>query len=180
MKTKITSQLLIILASTSLLVSSCTKDVQTNPNETTTPSVNSQIGLIVDMGIISSNIHQMEATLNFQQNVYDSISGKMLGVGSSVVTDFFVNEDGTIPSGVYNFSSSSTKAPFTFGNTVISLTNNDGTQGSLDVTDGVISVNLSNNQYNLNYTFKLQSGITLNGKAIGKMDYTDSYLTYKK
>lgn len=184
MRTKITSQLLIVLASTSLLVASCAKDEQSlKSNGTNNPSVNNEIGAIVDKGPVTSNvqpmntldIHKMEVTLNNEQNLYDSISGKMLGFGNNVLIDFLVNDDGFIPSGVYSFSTSSSKAPFTFDNSVISLTNNDGTQNSVGVIDGEIDVNRSNNQYNISYTFKLQSGAILNGKIFGKMVYSDSY-----
>jgi hypothetical protein len=183
MRAKISSQLLIVLASISLLVASCAKDDQNKSTGTNNPPINNQIGAIVDKGPTTSNtysmdslnIHKMEVTLSDEQNLYDSISGKKLGVGNNVEIDFFVNNDGFIPSGVYRFSPSGSKTPFTFGNTLILLTNNDGTQGSLDVIDGEIDVNRSNNQYDINYIFKLQSGAIINGKTTGKMTYSDSY-----
>lgn len=181
MRTKVSTRFLIVLATAALLVASCTKDQPSpavKPNGTTDPSVYGLVGSIVDMGDMNSNSRLMEMTLNYQQDVYDSVSGNILGKGNSIVIKFYVNEDGRVPSGSYSFSNSDPKVPFTFASAVISLTNSAGAQVYEEAIDGQVVVNNSNNQYDVNYTFNLYGGVVVNGRAIGSLSYMDSDMVY--
>ena len=96
-------------------------------------------------------------------------------VSAKVRVVFYVNNDGLIPSGDYNFTSSNTGSPFTFSSGALMLTSgSDSNNSTTDtIVDGTITVSQSGSSYSFAMNVTLASGYTTSQIFGGPVDYAD-------
>ncbi len=177
MKTKISNFLLMAAVSVLLLTPSCSEE----NDDFLTPGPplpeNELIGQIVDFGPVTDFARHMTLTLFIQGEVNDSNSGLSVGKVKEISLDVFVNEDGFIPDGIYSFSATDTKELFTFvnGTAMVEL---DGAMGEIVpflLSDGILELYRSGDDYILSLEFILESGQSVSVSASGGMTYEDKY-----
>lgn len=141
--------------------------------------LSTEIGNIVDHGVIHSNIRKFETnfkTQNFALSApYDDISATLANVNLL----FFVDEDGHIPPGDYTYSNTGVIAPFTFGSSVL-IEFDDGEDLSMvseNLIVGSVSVSKQGDIYSFKFNLQFESGKTFSGTSEGLMNYYDIYET---
>jgi len=139
----------------------------------------SEIGNIVDHGVLHSNIRKFETnfkTQDFALSIpYDDISATL----ANVSVFFFVDEDGHIPAGEYTYSNSGELAPFTFGSSVL-IEFHDGDDFSVvseNLTAGLVNVDKQGDIYSFKFNLQFASGKTFSGTSQGLMNYFDNHET---
>ncbi len=182
MKAKFTTRMLPFVVFTSVLIASCSKDTDTfqntgDGNSLKIMTVDQVVGNIVDLGIVSGNVHHMLVTFINGSNVYDSGTGELKGTASDLSVSFFTEDDGQLPTGKYLYSESDEIFPFTFKSqgALFKFNDSDNVPSTqfLSLTDGVIDLNKDGDQYTVMLSLRLQSGDRVDGSASGKMNYYD-------
>jgi hypothetical protein len=179
MKTYISGRNLILFGFVGFFMLSCSKkDNIMNP--VVVPPVTQQnptaVGAILDSGVVNSGTRVMKMALNTENfNLYSS-NEEVSYASAKVKIAFYVNNDGLIPSGDYNFSNSAAKTPFTFDSGVLLYTvGNDSYNNSSDqIVAGTVSVSQNGKNYVFALQISLASGLTASQSYSGAIAYTDS------
>ena len=155
---------------------SCKKDDAPNP-ATAVNLTDPQTGSIVDFGAVNTDVHQMSVSLSntpFRLQNYDPAIEPALFVGNLNVV-FHSNQDGIIPLGDYNFSDVFDGQAFTFHAPNLMLNPNEvGTNNSLIIIGGTVTVVHNIQTYSFNYHFLMSDGSEVDGNFTGSMDYADA------
>jgi hypothetical protein len=120
----------------------------------------------------------------FAPGVIISNAGK--GTSSSVDGELsfilYTQEDGVLPTGVYNFSNSDTKMPFTFDSGVLKSVQIAGMETPKDIplSDGNISVTYTGSDYIVAFQGTLITGDAVSGSFGGYLNYEDVPALYRK
>ena len=112
MKTHLIKKIIPVFTVISLMIISCSKKDNTL-QPVVTPPVTPQgtaksIGAILDSGTVSKDLRFMVLDLNAEHFTLYSPDDEVTYVSAMVRVVFYVNNDGLIPSGDYNFTSSNT------------------------------------------------------------------------
>ncbi len=179
MKTKNSFRFLPVLVLVTVLVSSCSKDSSDDnfsvSSDLSTVGSDYQVGSIIDLGLVTENIHQMLLTLNQSVNAYDINTGDLTGATNSISLLVYTDDDGHIPTGSYYYSDSQDIAPFTFGMQGISFkpADNGMVLDQQTISYGLVDIVHTGDQYSVSVSIALNSGNSINGAATGKMTYSD-------
>jgi len=178
MKTQKPVKFLAITCFIPLLFISCSKKDMTNPalvQPVTQPSAAS-IGAILDSGAVNSTTRVMKMALNTENFTLYGSNEEVSYAAAKVNVAFYVNNDGLIPSGDYNFSSSGSKIPFTFDSGVLlyAVGSDSYSTNSDQIVDGTISVKQDGSKYVFSLQISLASGLTASQIYSGALDYEDS------
>jgi hypothetical protein len=178
MKTYLSGKIFILLSFLTLSVLSCKKKEDTT-NQTVVPPVTqtpAPIGAILDSGIVSSTTRVMKMDLNTQNFVLYGSGEEVSYAPAKVQVSFYVNNDGSIPSGEYSFSNDATKAPFTFGAAaLVYVMGSDSSSPSSDpIVSGTIDVNKQGGTYVFSLQIGLASGLTASQIYSGPLNYSDT------
>jgi hypothetical protein len=176
MKTILSQRFFLLIASISIIVSSCTKDSLSLVGNTGSNLTSiSPIGSIVDWGLIDTENHLMVTTLNSPNITTANYSPDFNVAGRQLSFQFYSQEDGILPSGVYNFSNTDVKSPFTFDSGVLksALINGNTEVQDISVADGFVTVVYDGSQYSFSYQVKLSTGEIVSGTNEGNMSYED-------
>ena len=179
MKTNSTNKIMIIFTMVSLIMISCGKETNSFLPASGIPDnqpVVATIGSVVDQGIINENTRIMSTDLTSQNFTLYGTDDELSYVTAQVKVAFYVNTDGLIPSGEYTFSSSDSKAPFTFDSGVLILANGSDSASSQpdQMVNGVIVVNQDGGKYVFELQIELASGMTFSQRYDGSLVYSDS------
>jgi hypothetical protein len=133
------------------------------------------IGAIVDSGDVNPGTRVMKMNLNPQYFTLYGFNDQELNAAAKVNVAFYVNNDGSIPSGEYSYSDNDTKTPFTFDSAQLSYLPGSNSQASTtdQVVDGKITVNQQGNIYVFSLSLNLASGMTTSHIYTGVFDYAD-------
>jgi len=137
----------------------------------------SEIGNIVDHGVIHSNIRKFETnfkTQDFELSApYDDISGTL----ANVSVFFFVDEDGHIPVGEYTYSNTGEIAPFRFDSSVLIEFQDDDDLSTVSerLISGLVKVDKQGDIYSFKFNLQFESGKTFSGSSEGLMNYYDNH-----
>jgi hypothetical protein len=133
------------------------------------------IGEIADSGIVNPGTRVMKMNLNPQYFTLYGYNEQESNAKAKVNVAFYVNNDGQIPPGVYNFSSTDTKVPFTFDSAELAYLPDGNSQTSTtdQVVDGTITVSQHGNNYVFSLSLNLASGMTTSQIYSGVFDYAD-------
>lgn len=179
MKTKFSSGILVLFATATLVLASCKKDTIAPSTSGVLPSYptdQASLGNIVDYGLLTPDVRVMKTELTAQDYTLTGTDGAVSGSGSQVAAAFYVNADGSIPTGEYLFSDTPEKSPFTFDSgAVLGMHSNnpDGMQTD-QIVGGKITVQQNGNSYQIAVEVNLASGMVFNGTYNGRLDYADS------
>jgi hypothetical protein len=178
MKTKLSSKIIVMVAITSAIVLSCSKESDpTYSANTPPPTVEMKAGYIVDYGLVNENTRLMYTSLSsMNQTLSGSVNGSDAAV-SLVEVSLYSNEDGLIPSGDYTFTTEEVKSPFTFESGAVSGNfNNDGyVNQPMQIVNGLIKVMYDGDKYTFTFSFELASGMAFDGSFSDKISYSDLY-----
>lgn len=179
MKTHLIKKIIPVFTVISLMIISCSKKDNTL-QPVVTPPVTPQgtaksIGAILDSGTVSKDLRFMVLNLNAERFTLYSPDDEVKYVSAMVRAAFYVNNDGLIASGDYNFTSSNTGTPFTFSSGALMLTSgSDSNNSTTDmIVDGTITVSQSGNSYSFAMNVTLASGYTTSQIFGGPVDYAD-------
>jgi hypothetical protein len=179
MKTHLIKKIIPVLTLISLIIISCSKKDNTL-QPVVTPPVTPQgtaksIGSILDSGTVSKGLRFMVLDLNAEHFTLYSPDDEVKYVSAMARVVFYVNNDGLIPSGDYNFTSSNTGSPFTFSSGALMLTSgSDSNNSTTDtIVDGSITVNQSGSSYSFAMNVSLASGYTTSQIFGGPVHYAD-------
>jgi len=177
MKTIHTLKLMLTIVLTSIIIASCSKDESGPVNSTTSAKVGYHSAAIFDKGVSDAGLRQMQVVLSNQNyNFYNSNSS--VSLNDTLLSVLFYSElDNQVPSGIYKFSDTPDKGPFTFGNGMLYLQSSDYS-GSLPVASIVSgSVNVSNkdSQYDITFQCILSTGEKFRSEFHGGMTYIDAH-----
>jgi len=179
MKTFLSTRVLIILSFVALAIVSCSKkDDTVNPpvKPPVTQSGTPSIGAILDSGVVNTSTRVMKMALDTQRFALYNSDEQVSFASATVKVAFYVNNDGSIPTGDYSFSGADTKSPFTFDSaSLVYVPGSDSKNVSSDqVVDGTISVNQQGTSYTFSLIVSLASGLTTSMIYSGPLDYADS------
>lgn len=179
MKTNLFGKNLILVGIVALIILSCSKkDNILNPVVVppVTPQNPTAIGAILDSGVVNADTRVMKMTLNPQNFTLYGSNEEVSYAAAKVKVAFYVNNDGLIPSGDYNFSSSDSKTPFTFDSGVLlyAVGSDSYNTNSDQIVDGTISVTRTANKYVFAFQISMASGLTASQSYSGALDYADS------
>ena len=161
-----------------ILISCSKKDNTIQPVGTppvTPQGTDKPIGAILDSGTVSKDLRFMVLNLNAERFTLYSPDDEVTYVSAMVRVIFYVNNDGLIPSGDYNFTSSNNGSPFTFSSGALMLTSgSDSKNLSTDgIVDGTITVSQSGSSYSFAMNVTLASGYTTSQIFGGPVVYAD-------
>lgn len=179
MKTKFSSGILLLLASATIVLASCSKETFTPSASGVLPSYptdQASTGNIVDYGLLTPDVRVMKTQINAQDFTLVGSDGAVSGTGSQISAAFYVNTDGSIPTGEYLFSDSPEKSPFTFDSgAVLGMNTSDPYGVQTDqIVGGKITVQQNGNNYQFAVQVNLASGMAFDGTYNGRLDYADS------
>ena len=179
MKTHLSGRNLILFGIVVFFMLSCSKkDNLMNP--AVVPPVTQHnptaIGAILDSGAVNANTRVMKMALNTENFTLYGSNEEVSYASAKVKIAFYVNNDGLIPSGDYNFSNSNSKTPFTFDSGVLLYAvGSDSYNSSSDqIVNGTVSVSQNGNNYVFALQISLASGLTASQSYSGAIDYADS------
>ena len=179
MKTHLIKKIIPVFTLISIIIISCSKKDNT-PQPVVTPPGTPQgtansIGAILDSGTVSKDLRFMVLDLNAEHFTLYSPDDEVTYVSAKVRVVFYVNNDGLIPSGDYNFTGSNTGSPFTFSSGALMLTSGSGSNNSTTdtIVDGDINVSQSGNSYSFAMNVTLASGFTASQIFGGPVVYND-------
>ena len=179
MKTHLSVKNFILFGIVGLFLLSCSKkDDLVNPvvvPPVTQPNPTS-IGAILDSGVVNASTRVMKMALNTQNFTLYGSNEEVSYASAKVKIAFYVNNDGLIPSGDYNFSNSDAKTPFTFDSGVLlyAVGSDSYNTSSDQIVDGTVSVTQNGNSYVFAMQISLASGLTASQSYSGAIDYADS------
>jgi hypothetical protein len=179
MKTNLFGKNLILVVIVALIMLSCSKkDNLVNPvvvPPVTQPNPTA-IGAIVDSGVVNASTRVMKMALNTQNFTLYGSNEEVSYASAKVKIAFYVNNDGLIPSGDYNFSNSYAKTPFTFDSGVLlyAVGSDSYNTSSDQIVDGTVSVSQNGNNYVFALQISLASGLTASQSYGGAINYADS------
>lgn len=168
-------RILTLVAFAAFFSVSCSKETDEVSNGY---SIADEIGSIVDFGPSESGIRLMQATLVNQSYTVANYNDGPYDTQAHVQVQFFVDEDGLIPSGQYVFSNSGSTDPFTFKSAVFSMVSGNNGNGPMsdEIIGGSINVNHNgNNTYSFEIQAQLYSGSTVAGSFNCALSYRDDY-----
>jgi hypothetical protein len=177
MKALLIKKTILLITCVSLIMISCSKKEDTQ--QPAVPSVNQpspiSIGAIVDSGIVNTGTRAMVMDLNTENFILYGANEEVAYVPAKVRVAFYVNNDGLIPSGDYNYSNSYSKSPYTFDSGVLMLAvgSDSFTTQSDQIVDGVITVRQDGNKYVFSLQITLASGMTASQSFSGSIVYAD-------
>ena len=164
----------------SIFTVSCTKENLTPAHENffsvgTEIPVGLNIGIIEDYGLVNGVARHLHTSFIDQGYILNTKTGVISGTGSQLNLGFYSNEDGVIPNGTYDFSTSVTKVPFTFDSGYITENFNLGTQeGHMhQINSGTVIVFKDGEEYDFTFDCGLDFGSRLIGTFKGTMLYFD-------
>ncbi len=183
MKTHLIKKIIPVFTFILIIIFSCSKKENTIQPVVTPPvtpqGTDKPIGAILDSGTVSKDLRFMVLNLNAERFTLYSPDDEVTYVSAMVRVIFYVNNDGLIPSGDYNFSSSNTGSPFTFSSGALMLTSgsdskNLSTVNTVDgIVDGTITVSQSGSSYSFAMNVTLASGYTTSQIFGGPVVYAD-------
>jgi len=174
------SPMLILIAS--FFVISCSKEsalLGTNliPATADQLPVGSEIGSIVDLGLINTDTRVMQTILNVQNFLLNGSGyGDISDVSATLSLTYYVGADAQIPAGVYAFSNSDAKSPFTFDSAIVvnAVDANGNLFVSEKIVDGSVTVTQDGGSYEFQFQGHLESGATFAGDTKGSVKYSDN------
>lgn len=179
MKAILIGKTILLFICISLIMISCSKKEDTL-QPVVVPPVSQpspkSIGAIVDSGIVNTGTRVMVMGLNTENFTLYGANEEVSYVPAKVKVAFYVNNDGLIPSGDYNYSNSPSKSPFTFDSGVLMLTigSDSFSTQSDQIVDGVITVSQDGDKYVFSLQISLASGKTASQIFSGSIGYADS------
>jgi hypothetical protein len=172
---------IFFLSITAMFVISCTKESAYLSSDFKLPpedqvSAISQVGSMVDLGLINPDTRVMLTTLNAQNF---SLSGDNVDISGTTATfnlTYYVNKDAQIPEGEYSFSDSDSKLPFTFDSAVFGggVDSNGYSIPPEKIVDGSVTVTQDGNSYLFQIQGHLESGTIFSGSTKGSLHYADN------
>ena len=129
---------------------------------------------IVDLGLVSGDVHHMSVTLN-------SVALTMPGtlgdnpIVSNVNLDLFTGTDGIIQDRTYTFSDTGDMAPFTFKSSTL----NTPDQSGLVLSSGTIIVARNGTSFAFNLDAVITSGDAISGNFEGMLLCSDAVAPYQ-
>jgi hypothetical protein len=174
MKTIKIYQSLLVIAIFALSIVSC-KKVSDSTSTSTTPQVKEMV--IVDNGLENSAFgRSMLVTLPSQDYAITNPNGVVKGQGAIITLRFFVDKDGLIPSGTYNYATTSNKLPFTFTEGTVQLYNKSTLSQQFVMSYGTVIVQTNGSDYNIEFSAVLSDVSTFNANYKGGVKlYVDSF-----
>lgn len=178
MKTHLIKKYIPVFTFILIILIACSKKDNTVQPVVTPPvtpqGTDKSIGAILDSGTVSKGLRYMVLDLNAQHFTLYSPDDEVAYVSAIVRVVFYVNNDGLIPSGDYNFTSSNIGSPFTFSSGALMLTSESKTSTTTDtIVDGIITVTQSGKSYSFAMNVTLASGFTTSQIFGGPVDYAD-------
>jgi hypothetical protein len=168
MKNFTITKLALLLAIITLSQASCLKSDTTPFSnwDNTYPFMNK--ASITDMGPVNDTTRKMLLVLRDLKYELTNDYGKFEQSASVLQFEFFSNQDGKIPTGVYMYSDSTFIVPYTFRDAFIS----EG-GGFIKITRGMVTVSSIGPTYDLLFECGFSDGATFTAMYNGTMIYSD-------
>lgn len=146
------------------------------PGGDPTPGL-SQIGSVVDLGLVNADTRVMSTLLQTQSFVIGNADGSVVGSTANVSLKYYVGQDAQIPEGQYVYSNSDAKVNYTFDSATISGAV-DSTGYSLppeNIIEGsVVVTQTGSGGYGFSISGTLESGRSFTGHTQGAISYIDN------
>lgn len=151
-------------------------------DQTFDPKTNSGIpemsGGIVDMGIVSGDVHQMSLSLSAVEITPANKAAAIPPVTSSVHIELYTNTDGIINNGSYTYSTSVDIRPFTFQSGAIYFSPVSDNFNAYIITGGTLAVVRTGISYYITLDVKVANGDSYTGHFTGNLSYMDTIVNY--
>jgi hypothetical protein len=170
---------MFILLIASIFVISCSKESSplysgsTQNNDNQLPG-STEIGSVVDLGLINPDTRVMLTTLTVQSFTINN--NEVPSNSAQIALVYYVNQDSRIPDGEYSFSNSDAKSPFTFDSAMFvgGVDSNGYPIPSEKIVDGSVLVSQDGGNYVFQIQGHLESGTVFTGSSKGSVTYTDN------
>lgn len=174
---KITSKApaFILAISMVILSVSCTErnlDLKTNSG------IPPMSGGIVDMGVVSGDVHHMSLSLSGVEFNTAGKSATIPPVTGSVHIELFTDTDGIINNGTYKYSAAGDNSPFTFRSGALYFSPVTKNFNAFAVNGGSMTVVRTGISYYITLDVTVSSGDAFTGHFDGNLSYMDTTVPY--
>lgn len=178
MKTHLSGKVFTFFSLMILILVSCSKKDDTftqGIGQTYNPPPVATIGSIIDSGLLNTGVRVMKMDLSTLPFILYGSNDEVSYVSASTTAALYVNNDGSIPSGVYTFSDNISRVPFTFdtGFLMVASGGDPLVTNPDKIVSGKITVNNDGSKYQVSLEINLASGMTASEIFTGSLTYED-------